>query len=272
MIEMINLTEEQKLLNAQCELLKRDFADLFAKKNDMLSFEESLLTALYLNSIGKKHYQLYCLGGEISKIKHRIDLIQSCLNRNEYPDKEMIDQEIRKTFAEYQHKIDAESLRLAAAVDYLKGEFLSEDVTKKIRESYRLLVKKLHPDINPEGTEYEKDLFVKAQAAYELNDLNVLNEILLSIHLDEPGEMLVKPVHLKEFVAHLEHNVRKLRKQIEELDKRFPFSLREQLFDSEWLALEQEKLDEKILILQKEKAKKNEHLIMLGLWKPESLN
>jgi len=270
---MINLTEEQKLLNARCELLKSDFAELFVKKNDMLSFEENLLTALYLNNIGKKQYQLYCLGVDISKTKQRIELIQSYLTRNEYPDKKLIDNEIKTLFAEYQQKIETESLRLAAAMDYLKSEFLSAEDTNKIKDVFRLIVKKLHPDINPDVTIYEKDLFIKAQAAYELNDLSVLNEIVLSIRSEiMESSIMVAQLHVKEFAGQLEDNVRRLRKQIEELDKRFPFNLREQLFNPEWIAAEQEKLDEKIAILLKEKDKKNEYLIMLGLWKPETLN
>ena len=270
---MIDLTKEQKLLNAQCELLKREFAELFARKNDMLSFEESLLTALYLNSIGRKQYQLYCLGVEISMIKQRIYLIQAYLNRNENPDKTLIDAEINRRFVEYKQKIEAESQRLSAAVDYLKSEFLSVEESKKIREVYRIIVKRLHPDINPGITVYEKELFVKAQAAYELNDLNVLNEILLSIDLDNTdNSLIVSPILMKEFVEKMEDNVGRLKNQIEELDKRFPFNLKEQLYDEEWITLEQKKLDQKIAILLKEKGKKNEYLIMLGLWKPESLN
>lgn len=270
---MIDLTEEQKQLHARSELLKKEFTDLFSRKNDMLSFEENLLTALFLNSIGRKQYSLYCLQVELSMIRQRIDRIQAYLNRNESPDLEAIDKEIKKLFAEYQQKIEAESKRLAAAVDYLKGEFLSDEETKKIKVVYRLIVKKLHPDINPAVTEYEKDLFVKAQAAYELNDLNVLNEILLSINLDHADATLqVTPIELSEFVLQMESNVLRLREQIEKLELRFPFSLKEQLSDEAWITGEQEKLELEMNVLIKEKDKKNEYLMTLGLWKPELLN
>jgi len=270
---MIDLTEEKKLLYARSELLKKEFAELFSRKNDMLSFEENLLTALFLNSIGKKQYQLYCLQVELSMIRQRIDRIQAYLNRNEKPDMEAIDKEIRALFAEYQQKIETESKRLAAAVAYLKGEFLSDEETKKIKAVYRLIVKKLHPDINPDVTEYEKDLFVRAQAAYELNDLNVLNEILLSINLDSADATLqVTPIELSEFVLQMESNVLRLREQIEKLELRFPFSIKEQLNDEVWITAELEKLELEMALLINEKDKKNEYLIMLGLWKPESLN
>lgn len=270
---MIDLTSDQKQFNVQSDRLKKEFAELFARKNDMLSYEENVLTALYLNTIGKKQYQLYCLGVEVSMMKQRIDMMQSYFNRNEYPDKAFIDKVIRKKFAEYQQKIDNEAKKLEVAMEYLKREFLSEEETKKIRNVYRLIVKKLHPDINPNVTTHEKDLFVKAQAAYELANLTVLNEILLSLSIagkDVPADFA--GIDKSGFIRQMEENITRLRDQIQKMELRFPFNLKENLSDKEWIAAEQKKLDVKIDILVKEKERKNEYLIMLGLWTPQSLN
>jgi len=45
-------TPEQKMLHLQYQLLCKEFADLFSQKNEMLTYEEHYLTAIYLNVLG----------------------------------------------------------------------------------------------------------------------------------------------------------------------------------------------------------------------------
>jgi hypothetical protein len=269
---MIDLTQEQKTLHLQLELLQKEFSDLFSLKNEMLTYEENFLTALFLNTIGRKRYQLYCLTVEIATIKQRIKLIQGYLNRNERPDLPAIDNEIKKRFSEYQKKIEDEAKQLAAANEFLKTGFLSEEEAKKLRDVYRVIVKKLHPDINPNLTEYQKDLFVKAQAAYDLCDLNALNEILLSLNMNSSTSTTVNPIDLKTYISKLEINMAKLKEQISTLENRFPFTYREKLANPKWIESEQQSLDIEIALLEKEKNKNAEYMLLLQLWKPESLN
>jgi hypothetical protein len=40
--------------------------------------------------------------------------------------------------------------------------------TLKLKETFRVLCKRLHPDLNPNQSEQEKDLFIKVKAAYDL--------------------------------------------------------------------------------------------------------
>jgi predicted nucleic acid-binding Zn-ribbon protein len=135
---------------------------------------------------------------------------------------------------------------------------------------YRQIVKRLHPDINPAATDAEKDLFIKAQAAYDLSDLFTLNAILLS--LENAGvKMETTPPNLKETVATLEEHVSKLKTQIEKLEKQFPFTFREKLADEVWVEAERQQLDDDIAALAKEKEKYSEYLILLKEWKPSPL-
>jgi uncharacterized protein YlxW (UPF0749 family) len=269
---MIDLTQEQKILHRQLELLQKEFSDLFSLKNEMLNYEENFLTALFLDTIGRKRYQVYCLTVDIAMLKQRIKLIQSYLNRNEHPDFSAIDTEITKLFSEYQKKIQREAERLTAANEFLKSGFLSGDETKKLKDAYRVIVKKLHPNINLNLTEYQKDLFVQAQAAYDLCDLNALNEILLSLNLNTNSVTILDPIDLKTYILKLEQNNAILKNQISELNSRFPFSYRAKLSDTKWVEAEQQTLDMEIALLEQEKNKNAEYMLLLQLWKPESLN
>ena len=88
---MVNLTPEHKVLQMRYDVLKKDFLELFALKNDMLSQEEQVLSALYLTVVGQKQHQKYCLEVEIKMIKQRISLFQAYFNRNERPDVEAVE-------------------------------------------------------------------------------------------------------------------------------------------------------------------------------------
>ena len=267
---MIDLTSEQKFLHMQYDLLKKEFTELFALKNDMLTQEEQVLTALYLTTIGQKEHQKYCLTVEIKMMTQRISLFQAYFNRNEYPDIPAIEKKMDIQFAEFHQKIADEAKSIALAKAFLNEGFLSEGDVKKIKDVYRQIVKRLHPDINPNVTEAEKDLFVKAQAAYDLCDLITLNSILLSLdNLTSNPE--VAPVDLKEQVDLLETHVSKLKILIGNLEKQFPFTFREKLADEVWVQAERDQLDTEILALTAEKNKYTEYLKLLEEWKPALL-
>lgn len=268
---MLDLTPEHKMLQMQYNLLKKEFTELFAQKNELLTQEEKVLTALYLIAIGQKQHQKYCLTVEIKMMTQRISLYQAYFNRNEYPDIPVIETKMEKLFAEYQQKIAEEAKRIAIAKGLLKEGFVSPDEVKKLKDVYRQIVKRLHPDINPGLTEAEKDLFVKAQAAYDLCDLNALNEILLS--LDSLAlKADIEHIDLKAHMEKLEKQVSKLKSQIDTIEKQFPFTFREKLADESWVEAERAQLDTDIEALTLEKNKYSEYLILLKEWKPALLS
>lgn len=160
---MPDLSPEQKMLYVQYDLLKKEFAELLSLKNEMLMHDEPFLTALYLSAVGQRQHQQYCLTVEIKILMRRIQLMQSYINKNVCPDKLHIEQQLEKQFEEYLQKIAQESEQLAAAKKYLtESSFLPPHIVQKIKEVYKAIVKKLHPDINPHATDHEKDLLLKA--------------------------------------------------------------------------------------------------------------
>lgn len=265
-------TPEQKMLHLQYELLSKEFAGLFSQKNEMLTYEESYLTAIYLNAIGQLQHRKYCLKTEISMLVQRIQLMQAYVNQNVYPDKAAVDKKIAARFDEYLKKIAVESEHIKQAKKFLTdSSFLPPHIVQKIKEVYVLIVKKLHPDIHPDSTEYEKELLLKAQAAYDMSNLDALNAILLSIDLKTPApEISTETLHDK--VNKLQASVDKLKSQISELEAKFPFSFRAKLADERWIEAEQQSLNADIELLTAEKKKYTEYLLLLDEWKPQLLS
>lgn len=270
-ITSIEITPENKELRARYEMLKREFSELFSLKNEMISHDLPYLTSLYLELIGRKLYEVYCLSLELSILKQRMTLLQAYVNRNEVPDIKAVDKKINVQFAEYQNRIEEEAKKLAAARDYLlKGSLLSEEETKELRTIYFMIVKRLHPDVNPNLNEEDKELFIKAQAAYEMLDLDSLRLILLSLDLDNPPP--VEAYKLEEMVEKLTENVRELQSQIDKLNLEFPFILKEKLINEEWVKSELESAQKEIEAYKIEIEKYKKYVILLEEWKPEFRN
>lgn len=270
-ITSIEITPENKELRARYEMLKREFSELFSLKNEMISHDLPYLTSLYLELIGRKLYEVYCLSLELSILKQRMTLLQAYVNRNEVPVVKAVDKKINVQFAEYQNRIEEEAKKLAAARDYLlKGSLLSEEETKELRTIYFMIVKRLHPDVNPNLNEKDKELFIKAQAAYEMLDLDSLRLILLSLDLDNPPP--VEAYKLEEMVEKLTENVRELQSQIDKLNLEFPFILKGKLINEEWVKSELESAQKEIEAYKIEIEKYKKYVILLEEWKPEFRN
>jgi hypothetical protein len=269
---MPDLSPELKILYMQYDLQRKEFSELLTQKNEMLMYEEQYLTALYLNAVGQLQHQKFCLNVEIKMLVQRIQLMQSYINKNKYPDKQLIEQKIQQHFDEYLKKIALESEQLIVAKKYLtESSFLPAHIAQKIKEVYKTIVKKLHPDINPNVTDEEKDLLLKAQAAYDMSNLDALNAILLSMDMKTPS-VAYNPEGIKEQLAKLEVHVAKLKSQVEELEGKFPFSFRNKLADERWIEAEQESLEADITALMQEKNKYTEYLLLMEEWKPQLLN
>lgn len=265
----IDLSPKIKALQKRYAELKKEFSDLFLQRQNMLQHEEPLLTALYLQKIGQKQYESYCLNVELSKLKQRLSLLQAYINRNEKPDVQAVDAEIESAFAIYQQKIEAEAYRLAKATDFLKSEFLSAEESRKIKEIYYIIVKRLHPDLNPGLPDSAKELFVKAKLAYDLMNLPMLHEILLKLNLDKDDFSSVSMPDLPEIVKRLQENVAKLKEQIDGLNMKFPFIHRENIFNENWVKAENDKADSQIKALKSEVEKTQNYITLLEEWQPE---
>jgi hypothetical protein len=126
----------------------------------------------------------------------------------------------------------------------------------------------LHPDINPDLSDEQQELFLQAQAAYELSDLDTLKRILLLLNISATGMEISFP-DLQTTVEHLEKQVKKLQEQIVELEMRFPFIYKENLYDKAWIETEQETVCREIEVLKDAIEKYKTYVILLEEWKPE---
>ena len=111
-----------------------------------------------------KAYELRC---EILRLKRKIELIQSRINRREAIDMDSIELELDELFYEYQEELNRRMHQVTDSWERKGQERLSKDNLKEFKSLYRSIVKALHPDLNPGRSENQDKLFYRAVEAYE---------------------------------------------------------------------------------------------------------
>jgi hypothetical protein len=248
-------TAENEELTRNLEALHLEFLDLYTRHKDMVENESVVLTSLYLEKLGRLQLELLEKQTEASRLKMKMNMIQAAINRNEKPDLKAIDYEINVRLQNYYAQIQVQSAALDEARKVL-SHLISEEETKKLKEVFRLLCKRLHPDLNPNQSEEEKDLFIKVKAAYDLQRLSDLQEILL--YLDDSNKEKLNLISGDEKVVrikHLENQVSSLKLKIDQLKQSFPFSIEELIYDEDYIVRKQEELRIQIKTAEEEIAK-----------------
>lgn len=246
----IAITEEMQQKRQYLIMLRSELADLFETRENMLSQEQPQLTALYTALIGTLQYDEYALQVAIRRLKRKSQLIQVYINRGVRVDYKQIETQLEQEFYEYKQQLNAQEESLRAAKAILEAPEISPDDSADMKRIYRLLVKRLHPDWNPNLPESMRDLFVRAQAAYKSCDVQELRNILLM--LDSVEKVEVKPETLDDDIARLEKTKADLVAKIEKMNTCFPFSYRDKLSDKDWVRQKQESIKHNIAALQEE--------------------
>ncbi len=249
------LSAENKKQTEQLELLHLEFLDLFTLYKNMVENETEILTSLYLEKLGGLQLELLEKQTEASRLKMKMNLIQAAINRDEKPDFKAIELEIYTRLEKYYTQIQEQATALDEA-DKVLSHLIPEEDAQKLKELFRLLCKRLHPDLNPKQSEEEKDLFIKVKSAYDLQRISELQNILL--YLDDATKeklLLVSSDEKMERIKHLKNQILSLIEKIEQLKQSFPFNMEALILDEDYIAKKQEELRIQIKSAEEEIAK-----------------
>ena len=258
----IDISPRKKLLKEEYERLQQEYAALVAERDELENSEGPRLTALYMEAVGQLQYEVLVLQYEIALLKHKRDLLQAYKNRGEKADLNYVDEQVEATAKTYNENIQREEEKIKQAKAYIEEQKEEEkknqeDDKHELRNLYRKLVHRLHPDLHPEQTEWEKELFLKVQDAYEKGDLERLRELAQQLEAGMPADAVDNETteEWEERVKQLKEEIVKIREELEKILQKFPFTYRERLNNPEWIAQTQDVLRKEIAELEKEKAR-----------------
>ncbi len=128
---------------------------------------------------------------------------------------------------------------------------LSSEETEELKKMYKQIVKKLHPDINPNITEGELKLFNQAVEAYKSGDIQALRSISIMISEISDYEETADSINvLKEKINRLKQMITNILNEIAQIKQSFPYNQKELLSNPKKL---QERKDELNILLDEYK-------------------
>ena len=218
------------------------------------------LEALYMEAIGQLQYEELCLQYDIALLKFERDLLQAYINRGEEPDIKVVAQKVDETAETFNQNIHQEEEKIKKAKAYIeehKEENSKQRDAEKLelKQIYKRLVHRLHPDLHPEQTEWERELFLKVQEAYRNEDLERLRQLEAELNAGMPFTSVESDTieDWEERVKKLKEQITAIEEEIDRIEHEFPFTYRDKLNDQEWIAAQKEEIRVRIERLQEEK-------------------
>lgn len=230
-------------------LQKRDAfqSQIAAVIADLHSLDDSLTVVLgrYAAAFGERLKILHSLEIEAARLKREIEMVQAAFNSGSELDYGKIQETLDAEFAEWQAKLDAEALELAKHRGVL-DDLLDPATTRELRNLYRALARRLHPDINPGQSAASAELWHRVNTAYDLRDLDELKALEI---LTRDADTAPAPESMESLRALVE----KLRLQLDRLlhtlaarRKAWPFDQLATLDSETSTTARQEELDARI--------------------------
>lgn len=226
-------------LLAHLDLLRTTYISILNEKDVLLNWRKPQLIAIYSTKIGIYQVQRLQLQLQIMALKRKLELINSAIAQNLYADINGIElfvaQELEKT----------ERNILQQVQEIEEGKMLLANLStpqksSELRKVFNQLAKQLHPDVNPDFTDAQLNLWHLVKAAYETGDVEQLKSLQLAYQEDlSVTDEQIKQLSEEELSTRVEilnQGIQAINKEIEKIRASFPFDIEEQILDDDWVA------------------------------------
>ena len=200
----------------------------------------------YLIKIGTLRVELLQAQVAIMKTRHKIALLRSNLERGKIVHGEALNYEVEREFREWDDRLRHE----IAQIDEAKARFSSfqqpEDL-QEIRSIYRILSRKLNPEINFDQSEEAKSFWPSVRTAYLWGDIFHLKALMMmSEDYPESYDMPNDTGRMRRDRDILKSKIQAASKRLTNIKQHPAFEWRVLLDDTDKLAAEQSKLRDEI--------------------------
>ena len=231
--DIIIFPEFDKIKN-EIERLRIELSMLLLERDELQFVICRNIEAKYTLEFGSIEYRAYEAQCTALRLKRKIELIQAKKNRQEKVIISAIEETLDNEFAEYQKQLDEQIDKMNDALKRSKAEVLSDEDNKELKKLYRKIVKALHPDINPDVSEAQVQLFDNAVSAYKSGDLGTLRIISEMVGNNPlPEQHKDAMTQLVEERERLQGLLKSIRDSIESIKSEYPYTMKDILEDTE---------------------------------------
>lgn len=221
-------------LKSEVEKMRTELSMLLLERDELQFVICKNIETEYMLKLGSIEYKAYEAQCAALRLKRKIELIQAKKNRQEKVIIPAIEETLDTEFAEYQKRLDEQINKMNDALKRSKAEVLTDEENKELKKLYRKIVKALHPDINPDVSETQVNLFDNAVQAYkngDLNTLKIIGEMVGNSPLPEQHkDALTQLIKERERLQNL---LKAIRDSIEQIKSEYPYIMKEIIEDEE---------------------------------------
>lgn len=164
-----------KWLEKEAVAIKYALLVAIEKRDNLLYIEEPALREEYMQKIGVYEEQVLKAELEVALAEKKKQLIQTAINRREPVDLEAIE-----NLLDAERKQQVEKLNQNYKRDSIESK-LSPEEKDELQKLYKEIVRDFHPEVHKELTEFQKQLYKRALSAYQkqqLEELRLVHEML----------------------------------------------------------------------------------------------
>ena len=199
------------IVHSEYEKLKDYLSNLIYEYEDLINHICPNIEMEYLLKFGIYEYELYKKELELNKLKFKLKLLQTEINHQNELDLNEIDKKVLDKYKEYEKNLKNSMNELENIIKHKDNYFeLDEEDEKELKRIYKILIKKLHPDLNIHQEDFKKELFIKVTNAYKNGDLEEL-KALYAMLPDEDIEEKSSLNELKELIHSFEKKIEKIK-------------------------------------------------------------
>ena len=170
------------IVHSEYEKLKDYLSNLIYEYEDLINHICPNIEMEYLLKFGIYEYELYKKELELNKLKFKLKLLQTEINHQNDIDLNEINKKVLDKYKEYEKNLKNSMNELENIIKHKDNYFeLDEEDEKELKRIYKILIKKLHPDLNIHQEDFKKELFIKVTNAYKNGDLEELKALYAMI-------------------------------------------------------------------------------------------
>ena len=239
------------ILIEQLDTLKFEYIKLLNDQEVLLNWNKPQLEALYSTKIGVHKLALLELQLQIKALKRKLELVHSCINKNIKPDFDEIELIIAAELANAQQQIINETQKIIDGTNLLSN-LIAPQNKGELKTLYHSLAKELHPDVNPNVSEKQKEIWHLVLKTYQSGDLDKLKalSIVYQSEIKGNGEQWTEE-QITLYIASVKQGCIIIQDKVNAIKEDFPFIIEQQIKDDGWVASETKQIKLQIELLSK---------------------